>query len=205
MYVVTYCVVRCVSRELGYTCSRSRSLRGRFVWQSPVRSPAIAAVMSARNAIAKLVISLAPYSGLPVGAIIWLSWILLYLAGPTYVQVRTCSVCLAQISIINHWKQTACEKRCVGVDRLLRPLAICDQYLDQTSGIPLLQNILKDMIHRGDLLGRPEIEYKTYSSSCSQDHIFTSYHHPHAEKNSIQYLARRNPRHKVHLNNLLQI
>ena len=99
MYVVTLCDARCVSREFGYTCSRSRSLRGRFVWHAPVRSlaggfvpagTAIADALSARLVIAKLAISLAPYCGSLVGAITWLSWILLYLAKPTYVQVRTC-------------------------------------------------------------------------------------------------------------------
>ena len=109
MYVVTCCAARYVSREFGYTCSRYRSLHGRFVWRAPVRSPAggfvspgaaIADVISARLAIAKLVISLAPHCGSLVGAISWLAWILLYLAEPTYVQVRTCSVCLAKLSYL---------------------------------------------------------------------------------------------------------
>ena len=100
MYVVTKCAARCVSREFGYTCSRSRSLRGRFVWHASVRSlacgfvpaeTAIADAILARLVIAKLATSLAPYCGSFVGAITWLSWILLYLAGPKYVHVRTCS------------------------------------------------------------------------------------------------------------------
>ena len=100
MYVITWCAVRCVSREFSYTCSRSRLLHGRFVWHAPVRSlaggfvpagAAIADVILARLVIAKWVISLAPYCGLLVGAITWLAWIVLYLAEPTYVQVRTCS------------------------------------------------------------------------------------------------------------------
>ena len=100
MYVVTWCAARCVSREFGYTCSRYRLLHGRFVWHTPVCSlsggfvpagAAIADAISVRLAIAKLAISLAPYCGSLVGAITWLAWILLYLAEPTYVQVRTCS------------------------------------------------------------------------------------------------------------------
>ena len=100
MYVVTLCDARCVSREFGYTCSRSRLLHGRFVWHAPVRSlaggfvPAGAAIADAilvRLAIAKLAISLAPHCGSLVGAITWLAWILLYLAEPRYVNVRTCS------------------------------------------------------------------------------------------------------------------
>ena len=100
MYVVTCCAARCVSREFGYTCSRSRFFHGRFVWQAPVCSlaggfvpagAAIADAILARLAIAELAISLAPHCGLLVGAITWLAWILLYLAEPTYVQVRTCS------------------------------------------------------------------------------------------------------------------
>ena len=100
MYVVTSCPARCVSREFGYTCSRSRLLHGRFVRHAPVCSlaggfvpagAAIADAISVRLAIAKLAISLAPHCGSLVGAITWLAWILLYLAEPTYVQVRTCS------------------------------------------------------------------------------------------------------------------
>ena len=100
MYVVTMCDAQCVSREFGYKCRRSRVLHGRFVWHALVcplaggfvpAGTAIADVLSARPVIAKLAISLAPYCGSLVGAITWLSWILLYLAGPTYVQVRTCS------------------------------------------------------------------------------------------------------------------
>ena len=100
MYVVTWYATRCVSREFGYTCSRSRFLHGRFVCHAPVRSlaggfvPAGAAIaneISVRLAIAKLAISLATYYGSLVGAITWLSWILLYLAEPKYVQVCTCS------------------------------------------------------------------------------------------------------------------
>ena len=100
MYVVTLFDARCVSREFGYMCSLSRLLCGRFVWHAPVHSlaggfvpagAAIADAISVRLAIAKLAISLAPYCGLLFGAITRLFWILLYLAEPTYVQVRTCS------------------------------------------------------------------------------------------------------------------
>ena len=100
IYVVTLYDARCVSREFGYICSRAWSLRGKFVWHAPVRSlaggfvpagTAIADALSARLVIAKSAISLAPYCGSLVGAITWLSWILLCLAEPTYVQVHACS------------------------------------------------------------------------------------------------------------------
>ena len=94
MYVVVLCDARCISLEFGYTCSRSRLLRGRFVWHALVRplaggfvpaGTAIADALSARSVIAKLVILLVPYCGLLVGAITWLSWILLHLAEPADV------------------------------------------------------------------------------------------------------------------------
>ena len=94
------CNARCVSQEFNYTCGSSRVLHRRFVWPALVRplaggfvpaGTAIADALSARPVIAKLAISLAPYCGSLVGAITWLSRILLYLAGPTYVYVRTCS------------------------------------------------------------------------------------------------------------------
>ena len=75
-------------------------LCGRFVWHALVcplaggfvpAGTAIADALSARPVIAKSAISLAPYCGSLVGTLTWLSWILLYLAEPTYVQVRTCS------------------------------------------------------------------------------------------------------------------